>query len=228
VIVKVVQRYVFLWILDKKRPLKLVIFAVSKKIMTDFHREIHPLEPFLPGKSKVLMLGSFPPPKAKWGMDFYYPNFRNDMWRIFGLVFFDDKDHFLTIDGEAFDKERIVSFLDKKGIALYDVACEIVRLKGNASDNFLEIVRPIDLHAVLEKIPLCRTLVTTGEKATRTLCSLLPTQIKKPSIGSFEKVKLNGKIFRFYRMPSSSRAYPKPLLEKADIYKRFFLEIGLR
>jgi len=195
--------------------------------MIGFQKEIHPFEPFLPEKAKVLMLGSFPPPKAKWKMDFYYPNFQNDMWRIFGLVFFDNKDHFLTNDKTSFDKQRISVFLNEKGIALYDVAFEIVRLRDNASDNFLEIVQPIDLYAVLAKIPLCRTLVTTGEKATNTLWSLLPVKIEKPSIGCCEKIELKEKIYRFYRMPSSSRAYPKPLSEKTEIYKQFFVEMGL-
>ncbi|MCW1735032.1 uracil-DNA glycosylase family protein [Anaerorudis cellulosivorans] len=195
--------------------------------MIGFQKEIHPFEPFLPEKAKALMLGSFPPPKAKWKMDFYYPNFQNDMWRIFGLAFSDDKDHFLTNDKTSFDKQRITVFLNEKGIALYDVAFEIVRLRDNASDNFLEIVQPIDLYAVLARIPLCRTLVTTGEKATNTLWSLLPVKIEKPSIGCYEKIELDGKIYRFYRMPSSSRAYPKPLSEKTEIYKHFFAEIGL-
>ena len=54
--------------------------------------EIHPLEPFFPQGARLLMMGSFPPKRERWKMDFYYPNFQNDMWRIFGLVFFDDKD----------------------------------------------------------------------------------------------------------------------------------------
>ncbi|EPQ1350886.1 uracil-DNA glycosylase family protein, partial [Acinetobacter baumannii] len=49
--------------------------------------ETHPLQPFLPENARLLMLGSFPPPRNKWKMDFYYPNFQNDMWRIFGLIF---------------------------------------------------------------------------------------------------------------------------------------------
>ena len=49
--------------------------------------ETHPLAPFLPVNAKLLMLGSFPPPKERWKMDFYYPNYQNDMWRIFGLIF---------------------------------------------------------------------------------------------------------------------------------------------
>ena len=53
--------------------------------------ESHPLEPFLPGNAILLMLGSFPPQKKRWSMDFFYPNWSNDMWRIFGLVFFNQK-----------------------------------------------------------------------------------------------------------------------------------------
>lgn len=58
--------------------------------------ETHPLEPFLPEGARLLMLGSFPPARQRWSMEFYYPNFQNDMWRIVGLSFFGDKGHFLT------------------------------------------------------------------------------------------------------------------------------------
>lgn len=57
--------------------------------------ERHPLQPFLPQNAQILMLGSFPPPKERWCMDFFYPNPQNDMWRIMGLVFFGDKEHFV-------------------------------------------------------------------------------------------------------------------------------------
>ena len=60
--------------------------------------ETHPLKPFLPENGKLLMLGSFPPPKARWKMNFYYPNYQNDMWRIFGLCFFQDKNHFFNLE----------------------------------------------------------------------------------------------------------------------------------
>ena len=43
--------------------------------------ERHPLEPFLPQNARILMLGSFPPPKARWSMEFFYPNWINDMWQ---------------------------------------------------------------------------------------------------------------------------------------------------
>ena len=50
--------------------------------------EYHPLKPFLPANAKVLFLGSFPPPKKRWCMDFFYPNFINDHWRIEGQIWF--------------------------------------------------------------------------------------------------------------------------------------------
>lgn len=192
-----------------------------------FPVETHPLQPFLPGNARLLMLGSFPPPKAKWKMDFYYPNFQNDMWRILGLAFFDEKDYFLTGNKTSFDKEKIVDFLSLKGIALSDTAHEVRRLKGNASDNFLEIVTPLNLENILSKIPDCKTIATTGEKATETLRSLFPDTTPAPKIGNSVTVDFLHKKYKFYRMPSSSRAYPKPLPEKAEIYRRLFAEMEL-
>ena len=78
--------------------------------------ERHPLEPFLPANARLLMLGSFPPQKKRWSMEFYYPNWNNDMWRIVGLLFFNDKNHFLNEAAKAFDKDRIIPFLQEKGL----------------------------------------------------------------------------------------------------------------
>lgn len=189
--------------------------------------EFHPLEPFTPENAVVLMLGSFPPLRSKWKMDFYYPNFQNDMWRIFGLVFFDNREHFLTEDKTSFDKERIVDFLTLKKIAVGDTGFEVRRLKDNASDNFLEIVTPVNLKEVLSQIPNCRTFVTTGQKATETLHSLFTNKAPIPKVGSHVSVNYLNREYRFYRMPSSSRAYPRPLEEKAKVYAQLFKEIGL-
>lgn len=196
------------------------------------HMEIHPLEPFLPATARMLMLGSFPPPRARWSMDFYYPNLQNDMWRIFGLVFFGNSEYFLTAttDGNRkpkmlFSKERIVEFLDSKGIALSDTAKTVIREKGNASDKFLRITETTDLAPMLSAIPLCRYIVTTGDKATSTLAGL--TGAPKPSVGGYVDFTYAGRSLRHYRTPSSSRAYPSPLARKAEIYARMMRETGL-
>lgn len=187
--------------------------------------EIHPLAPFFPARAKLLMMGSFPPKRERWKMDFYYPNFQNDMWRIFGLVFFENKDYFLTGDKKSFCEQRIRNFLTEKGIALTDSGREVVRLKDNASDKFLEIIRTIDLEEALAQLPDCVAIVTTGQKATDTLLTLIDAA--EPKVGTYAEFVFQNRRMRLYRMPSSSRAYPKPLPEKALDYKKMFHELGM-
>ena len=90
--------------------------------------ELHPLGFFLPENTRLLMLGSFPPPRARWSMDFYYPNIQNDMWRILGLIFYGNKDAFLR-DKKAFSEEKAKAFCREKGIGIGDTAMEVIRRK---------------------------------------------------------------------------------------------------
>ena len=189
--------------------------------------ETHPLSPFLPHNAKLLMLGSFPPPQNRWKMDFYYPNYQNDMWRIFGLIFFEDKDYFLDLPNKRFKEQQIRDFLTKIGIAIFDTAYQVKRLQGNASDKFLEIVTATDLSQLLGQIPVCHTIMTTGDKATDTLMQHFPEQINKPMIGQSVQVNYANRELNLYRLPSSSRAYPLALDKKADAYQQFFQAIGL-
>lgn len=158
-------------------------------------------------------------------MNFYYPNIQNDMWRILGLIFYSDKDYFLA-SRKAFSEEKAKAFCCEKGIGIGDTAMEIIRLNGNASDKFLEIVQPIRPEEILAQIPECRTIVVTGQKAMETLLSALPP-MPAPKVGWSEEFTLLDRRFRLYRMPSTSRAYPKPLEEKADVYREMFQQIGI-
>ena len=228
-------------------------------------------------------------------MPFYYPNWINDFWRIMGLIHFGDKDHF-TIPGEKrFNEESIRAFCTEHGLAFYDTATEVRRLKDNASDAFLEVVTPTDIPALLKRIPHCRTLVTTGQKATEVVAETFHCPI--PPVGGWiplwletpDQVGGNGSVaaddggvvggdgsvaacdgqqlratgsqwlkeigfsgtvpknnfvqpqeeqrlhikeeespdqasfeVRFWRMPSTSRAYPMPLEKKAEAYRKLF------
>ncbi len=187
--------------------------------------EKHPLEPFLPAKAKLLMLGSFPPQKKRWSMDFYYPNLNNDMWRIFGILFFDDKDYFLNETRKAFCRERIIDFLNEKGIALFDTASSIRRLQDNASDKFLEVVEATDMTALLRQLPECKAIVTTGQKATDTLRQQF--NIEEPKVGDYSEFIFEGRAMRLYRMPSSSRAYPLALDKKATAYRIMYQDLQI-
>ena len=210
--------------------------------------ESHPLEPFLPENAKVLFLGSFPPPKARWSMEFFYPNWINDFWRIQGLIHYGDKGYFektsSPLNGDlvnapktikAFDKDRILAFCREKGIALFDTARKVCRLKGNADDNFLEIVERTDVLELLEGMPECRTIVTTGGKASEELQAYFEekgVKVKIPKVGECSplqlppngegRISLQSDILHWWRMPSSSRAYPMKLEKKAEYYRRLF------
>lgn len=187
--------------------------------------ERHPLEPFLPSGARLLMLGSFPPQRHRWSMEFFYPNLQNDMWRIVGYLATGDKSHFLSSDAKRFDKERIEAFCRERGIALYDTAAEVIRLKDNASDNFLQVVREVDLAALLARIPACRSIVTTGQKATDTLRSIVGCE--EPPVGGSVEFDFAGRRMRLWRMPSSSRAYPRPVEWKAEFYRKVFTDCGI-
>ncbi len=183
--------------------------------------ERHPLEPFLPPNARLLFLGSFPPPRQRWCMDFFYPNFQNDHWRIEGAAWFDDRNYFVDVAAKRFRKDEIVAFLHEKGIAFYDTAQVVNRLKDNASDAFLQIVEPTDISALLRRIPLCHAIATTGEKATGEVCRYFGLQ-DIPALGS--KTPLTPDLF-LYRLPSSSRAYPLAFEKKVEVYKNLFQQI---
>ena len=168
-------------------------------------------------------------------MDFFYPNYLNDMWRIVGLVFFGDKDAFVDAPAKRFRHQALVDWLNGQGLAFYDTATKVRRLRGNASDEFLEIVEPTDVAALLREMPQCTNIVTTGGKASEELQAQLsiavtehtgtPTTCPQPKIGEYTELYAYDRPLRWWRMPSSSRAYPLKIEKKAAYYSRLFLPL---
>ena len=195
--------------------------------------EYHPLIPFLPENAKVLFLGSFSPQRKRWCMDFYYPNFINDHWRIEGHIFFDDKNHFVDLENKRFKIDEIVAFCKEKGLAFFDTSTAIRRLQDNASDKFLEVVEPTDIRALIAQLPHLKAIITTGEKATETICASLSIP-EVPKVNTYVKVPLTfisplafrrgdgGEALYLYRLPSSSRAYPLSFNKKVEAYRQMF------
>ena len=194
--------------------------------------EYHPLRPFLPENAKVLFLGSFPPQRKRWCMDFYYPNFINDHWRIEGQIFFGDKNHFVDVKNKRFKIDEIIAFCQEKGLAFFDTSTAIRRLQDNASDKFLEVVEPTDIPFLLQQLPHLRAIVTTGEKATETICTSLNIPII-PKVNTSSIFPQPSSIFpqpsstfpqpsslTLWRLPSSSRAYPLSFDKKVEAYRR--------
>jgi len=185
--------------------------------------EYHPLRPFRPATARVLFLGSFPPQRKRWCMDFYYPNFINDHWRIEGAVFFGDKNHFVDSTHKRFKLDDIVTFCQQQGIAFFDTATAVRRLKDNAADEFLEVVEATDIRVLLSQLPLCEVIVTTGQKATDTLCRYFGIGAG-PKIGKAVAVP-DG--LQLYRLPSSSRAYPLAFDKKVAFYREMFEKLSM-
>lgn len=180
--------------------------------------ERHPLLPFLPENAKVLFLGSFPPQRKRWCMDFYYPNFINDHWRIEGMAFYGDKDYFVDQANRRFMTGRIVEHCALRGIAFFDTASAVRRLKDNASDKFLEVVEPTDIRALVARLPQLRAVVATGEKAAETVCRYY-------GLGAVPRVNAHVELepgLELYRLPSSSRAYPLAFSKKVEAYAAMF------
>ena len=191
--------------------------------------EYHPLRPFLPEHAKVLFLGSFPPQRKRWCMDFYYPNFINDHWRIEGQIFFGDKNHFVDVQAKCFKIDEIVAFCQEKGLAFFDASTVVHRLQDNASDKFLEVVESTDIRKLLCQLPDCHAVVTTGEKATETICASLGIPAI-PKVNKYVTIPdvytANGNQVLLYRLPSSSRAYPLTFDKKVEAYQQMFMQMS--
>ncbi len=188
--------------------------------------ETHPWEPWLPENAKVLFMGTFPPGVHRWSMNFYYPNPTNDFWRIMSLLLLGDKDALYDSKSKTFDLEGIKALTLKHGIALSDTVKKARRLKGNASDKFLEVIEGNDPSLLVAKLPLCTAVVTTGEKATEVMSGLTATAAPKmgccvpwhPSVG---------REIAIWRMPSTSRAYPLKLEQKAIYYRQLLKSVEI-
>lgn len=184
--------------------------------------ESHPWPPFIPANARVLVMGTFPPQPKRWSMDFYYPNRTNDFWPMMGLIFYGDKDALRKEGSRDFDVEAIKRLLNERGIALNDTGRKVRRLKGNASDKFLEIVEPVPLYDLLTLMPQCKTIATTGEKAAGVVADLTGTVL--PKMGQ-HVISADG--LDIWRMPSTSRAFPMKLEAKAEYYAALFRAAGI-
>lgn len=187
--------------------------------------ERHPLQPFLPPNARLLMLGSFPPPRRRWCMDFFYPNRSNMMWEIFGSVFYGDSQRLVDAANKTFRMEDIKALLTERGIAIYDTACAVRRLSGNASDKDLEIIEKTDIPLLLSQIPHCHDIVCTGQKSFSVLTE--DYGIPVPAMGTYNDFTLADRPMRLWRMPSSSRAYPMKLEDKAVYYRKMMQQVDL-
>lgn len=191
----------------------------------EYEIEVHPWEPWLPENAKVLFMGTFPPGAHRWSMDFYYPNPINDFWRIIGLLFCKDKNALYDTKSKTFNLDAIKRLTSEKGIAMSDTVKRARRLKGNASDKYLDVLEGNDPRDLVDAIPLCTDIATTGEKAADVIAGLTGT--KPPKMGEYTLWNHEGRSIRIWRMPSTSRAYPMAIEKKAEYYRDLLTSCGI-
>lgn len=154
-------------------------------------------------------------------MEFFYPNWLNDFWRIMGLLLQGDRTSLEMKGTKHFDQEKIIRFATEHRLAFYDTARKVCRTKDNASDQYLEIQEPTDVGHLLSLIPSCTQVVTTGGKASEEL--LMQTDAREvPAVGTCISCRIGQREIRWWRMPSTSRAYPMKMEKKAEFYGLIF------
>lgn len=189
--------------------------------------ETHPFVPFLPSHARLLMLGTFPPAPKRWCMEWYYPNFTNDMWRIFGICFFADKMRFVDVEHKTYRLDDIKQFMQERGIGIFDTCLRIRRTTGTASDKDLEVVEEANLDEMLRAMPQCRAVIAAGQLATDIFTRHYGISATGMKMGDHIDFTFEGRTVSLYREPSSSRAYPMQVERKAEYYASMFRDIGL-
>lgn len=103
---------------------------------------VHPIPPVFDGRSRVLILGSFPSVRSR-ETGFYYGHPQNRFWKVLAALFQED------IPGTNEEKR---AFLLEHGVALWDViaSCEIT----GSSDSSITHVTPNDLSRILDHAPV--------------------------------------------------------------------------
>ncbi|KAG5496091.1 hypothetical protein JKF63_02389 [Porcisia hertigi] len=161
--------------------------AVSAKAPSVVDEE-HPTGSAVHADSRVLFCGSFPP--VKRSIRFFYPNPNNDMWKVLGLVFYDDADAFYSpvectssalslphphpsfksprsgTATRALDEARILRFAGSQPIGFFDTCRRVRRHLGNSADSNVEVLERTDVVGdVLLHAPQCAGIITTGTLA---------------------------------------------------------------
>lgn len=113
----------------------------------------HSIEPVFDGRSRVLLLGTFPSPKSREA-GFFYGHPQNRMWRVLTAVMGEPE------APRSVDERR--AFLLRNRIAMWDVIARCT-IEG-ASDASIKDVVPNDLSCVLDAAPI-RAVFCTGAKA---------------------------------------------------------------
>lgn len=129
----------------------------------------HPIEPIYDGKSKILILGTFPSVKSR-EQKFFYGHPQNRFWKVIAAIYKEP-----LPETVAEKKELLLSH----GIAVWDVisSCDIV----GSSDATITNVIPNDLSPILEKADI-RQIFCNGTKSYELYQKYMFSKVKREAI----------------------------------------------
>jgi len=130
---------------------------------------IHPIAPFYNGRSKILILGSFPSVRSRQQM-FFYGHPQNRFWRVLAAVY---------NDAVPVTVEEKRCFLDKHRVALWDVlaACDI---EGSA-DSTIKSAKANDISPILQAADI-DTIYVNGKTAHKYYNAFIAPNVKVPAV----------------------------------------------
>lgn len=116
--------------------------------------EYDPIEPFIYNEAEVLILGSFPAPKAR-ETGFYYAHPSNRFWKVMAEIF-------NTNFPETIEERK--SLMKKNKIALWNV-CNACSIEGSKDSSITDVI-PNDLASALKNTNI-KTIFTSGRAAEK-------------------------------------------------------------
>lgn len=130
--------------------------------------EIRCFEPVIDNQAKLLIVGSMPGEKSL-KQNQYYANQRNHFWKIIYSLFD-------AVPDENYKKR--LSFLQEKGIALWDViqSCQ----RTGSLDSNIRREKVNDFIGLLEQYPDIGCIVFNGAKAYDTFKKYIGLDLKRP------------------------------------------------
>lgn len=182
-------------------------------------------------KMKALIIGSFPPPRKKWSMEFFYPNKQNNFWPVLaGVAGIELK----SFEGTSAVEERKV-IMEKLNIGIEDMGKTILRKNDSALDANIRITSNYDILGILSRYKNIKVFITAGfhddnsayESLVRYLKEkdILVTLPMKKGAGQRFSFIYEGRLINCIMLNSTSKAARKSLKELIEQYSYGILEL---
>lgn len=198
---------------------------MPKKEDPQLTEEIHPWNWYTPEGCTVLVVGTFPSARKNWSYDFFYPNLRNNFWKIMEVL----SGIALTVNTGTEAVELRKKMLDRLKIGVTDMGQKIGRHRGSSLDANLIVLEYMDILRILDENRGIKKLILTSSSGKssafgwfkqymaeqRTEVDFVVTRL--PFSGLFE---YNGRKIEVRVVPSTSPAAAISFNTLLEIYRR--------